>query len=85
MLKAVEAIIEPDGTIRTLEPLTVEVSTRAILTLLTPSADTTVDQKTEQPITPKRRFPIPELAGKIKTIGDIVSPIVDEEDWECLK
>jgi hypothetical protein len=25
------------------------------------------------------------IAGKEKTVGDIVSPIVDERDWECLK
>jgi len=25
------------------------------------------------------------MAGKVKILGDIVSPIVDEEDWECLK
>ncbi|WP_309741884.1 hypothetical protein [Chamaesiphon sp. OTE_20_metabat_361] len=25
------------------------------------------------------------IAGKGKTVGDIVSPIVDERDWECLK
>jgi hypothetical protein len=37
MLKTVEAIIEPDGTIRTLEPLRVEVATRAIITLIDPS------------------------------------------------
>lgn len=34
MLKTVEAIVEPDDTIRTLEPLQVEVATRAIVTLL---------------------------------------------------
>ncbi len=34
---------------------------------------------------PRRRFPIAALAGKVKILGDIVSPIVDEEDWECLK
>lgn len=34
--------------------------------------------------TPKRSTPR-HLVGKIKTLGDIVSPIVDEEDWECLK
>jgi hypothetical protein len=33
----------------------------------------------------KRRFPPPELAGKARIVGDIVGPIVDEEDWECLK
>lgn len=37
-----------------------------------------------QPI-PRRRFPVPSLAGKAKTLGDIVSPIIDETDWECLK
>lgn len=31
------------------------------------------------------RTPHPAIAGKGKTIGDIVSPIVDEADWECLK
>ena len=34
--------------------------------------------------TPKRTTPA-HLIGKGKTLGDIVSPIVDEEDWECLK
>ena len=33
---------------------------------------------------PKRTTPA-HLAGKIEILGDIVSPIVDEEDWECLK
>ncbi|MCX5964511.1 MAG: hypothetical protein NT070_15650 [Cyanobacteria bacterium] len=32
--------------------------------------------------TPKRTTPV-HLIGKGKTLGDIVSPIVDEEDWEC--
>jgi hypothetical protein len=33
---------------------------------------------------PKRTTPA-HLIGKGETLGDIVSPIVDEEDWECLK
>ena len=33
---------------------------------------------------PKRTTPA-HLIGKAETLGDIVSPIVDEEDWECLK
>jgi hypothetical protein len=33
----------------------------------------------------KRRTTSTLIAGKGKTVGDIVSPIVDERDWECLK
>lgn len=33
----------------------------------------------------KRRFPSPLIAGKGKTLGDLVSPIVEDRDWECLK
>jgi hypothetical protein len=33
----------------------------------------------------KRRTTSASIAGKGKTLGDIVSPIVDEQDWECLK
>ena len=32
-----------------------------------------------------RRTTSPLIAGKGKTLRDIVSPIVDERDWECLK
>lgn len=31
------------------------------------------------------RVPPASIAGKGKTLGDIVSPIVSEEDWDCLK
>lgn len=37
------------------------------------------------PSTEKRRQPSPLIAGKAKITGDLVSPIVDENDWECLK
>jgi hypothetical protein len=33
----------------------------------------------------KRRTTSTLIAGKGRTLGDIVSPIVDEQDWECLK
>lgn len=33
----------------------------------------------------RRRIAPPSIAGKGQTLGDIVSPIVDEQDWECLK
>jgi hypothetical protein len=32
-----------------------------------------------------QRRPSAVIAGQGKTIGDLVSPIVDQEDWECLK
>ncbi|MBF0462956.1 MAG: hypothetical protein HQL87_16425 [Magnetococcales bacterium] len=33
----------------------------------------------------KRRRPHPEIAGKGRTLGDLVGPIVDGEAWECLQ
>ena len=32
----------------------------------------------------KQRQPHPDIAGKGRTLGDLVSPVVDESDWECL-
>jgi len=34
---------------------------------------------------PKRRRPHPEIAGKGRTLGDLVGSLVAEGDWECLK
>jgi hypothetical protein len=39
----------------------------------------------DSPTVPKRRSPPADLVGKVTILGDIVNPIVDEEDWECLK
>jgi hypothetical protein len=33
----------------------------------------------------RQRRPHPEIAGKGRTLGDLVAPIVDDADWECLK
>jgi len=33
----------------------------------------------------KHRQPHPDIAGKGRTLGDLVEPLVDETDWECLK
>ncbi|MCP5426357.1 MAG: hypothetical protein H6970_15025 [Gammaproteobacteria bacterium] len=33
---------------------------------------------------PKRRKPHPEIAGKGHTHGDLIGPLVAEDDWECL-
>ena len=40
----------------------------------------------ELPAEPERkRRPHPAIAGKGRTIGDLVAPVVDEEDWDCLQ
>lgn len=44
---------------------------------------TVLEEELTKPV--KRRIPPTELVGKIQVVGDIVGPIVDEEDWECLK
>lgn len=73
MLKSYEVTIS-DGQIQWQEKPPNVDSVKAIITILEelPTA------------TPKRSTPR-HLVGKIKTLGDIVSPIVDEDDWECLK
>ena len=73
MLKSYEATYE-NGQIKWLSEQPEITSARIIVTIL---------EETKSQI--KRRFPIPDMAGKVKILGDIVSPIVDEEDWECLK
>ena len=74
MLKSYEAIYENGRVIWVNEqpPLT---SVRLIVTVLG-----------ESQLPPlKRRTFSTALAGKIEILGDIISPIVNEEDWECLK
>jgi hypothetical protein len=44
---------------------------RVIVTIL-PKSHTSPEK-------PKRRFPVPE-AGEVEIVGDMVSPIVDEDD-----
>lgn len=73
MLKSYEAIYE-NGQVKWLGEQPTVQSARLIVTVL---------EETVLPV--KRRFPPASIAGKGKTLGDIVSPIVDEEDWECLK
>jgi hypothetical protein len=73
MLKTYEAIYE-NGQVKWLGDQPSVESARLIVTVL--------EEKTSSV---KRRFPPASIAGKGKTLGDIVSPIVDEGDWECLK
>ncbi|MGF1517177.1 MAG: hypothetical protein ACFCVB_05145 [Nodosilinea sp.] len=73
MLKSYEAIYE-NGQLKWLADEPQVTSARIIVTVLE-----------ETPATVKRRTPSTSIAGKGKVLGDIISPIVPEEDWECLK
>jgi hypothetical protein len=76
MLKSYEAIYE-NGQVTWLTEQPQVSSARIIVTVLQEDTHNTVPKK--------RRIPPAAMAGKVKILGDIVSPIVDEEDWECLK
>ncbi len=73
MLKSYEAVYE-NGQIKWLKDIPPITSARVIVTILE-----------ESPPYSERRTPPKSIAGKGKTLGDIVSPIVGEEEWECLK
>jgi len=78
MLKTYEVAIE-NGQVVWLEEKPEVTSGRALLTVLENATPIKEVPK------PRRRFPPDSMAGTVKILGDIVSPIVDEEDWECLK
>jgi hypothetical protein len=74
MLKSYEAIYE-NGRVIWLDEQPPLTSARLIVTVL--------EEKLKPPIK-RRTFPT-TLVGKVEILGDIISPIVDEADWECLK
>ncbi|MGB5596958.1 MAG: hypothetical protein WBM62_23415 [Crocosphaera sp.] len=74
MLKSYNVTIEGDR-IKWLGEKPKIQTTRAIIV---------IEEETPVSSTSKRTTPA-HLIGKGKTVGDIVSPIVDQEDWECLK
>jgi hypothetical protein len=78
MLKSYEAVIE-NGQIKWLAEQPKIAAARVIVTVL----EGGLEEKTLPQV--KRRSPPVSIAGKGKTSGDIVSPVVEEEDWECLK
>ena len=87
MLKSYEAIYEK-GQMKWLKEQPEVESARVVVTILEETGSGGIDSQTEhksaeQPI--KRRCFPTHMAGKTKILGDIVSPIVDERDWECLK
>jgi len=73
MLKSYEAIYE-NGQVKWLSDAPPVASARVIVTVL---------EETVPPV--KRRIPAAAIAGKAKILGDLISPVVDEQDWECLK
>lgn len=73
MLKSYEAVYEK-GRLKWLDEQPNIASARVIVTVLGDNSDR-----------PRRRSPPSSLAGKVEILGDIVSPLVDEGDWECLK
>ena len=72
MLKSYEAIYE-QGKIRWLKDAPPNGTAHIIVTILD-----------KHPVI-KKRTPPASIAGKGKVLGDIVNPIADEGDWECLK
>lgn len=73
MLKSYEAVYE-NGRLTWVAEQPSAFSARVIVTVVEEVA----------PAQSKRRFP-GAMAGQVKILGDIVGPIVDHEDWECLK
>lgn len=73
MLKSYEALYE-NGQLTWLADQPQVTSARIIVTVL---------EETPAPVK-RRTFPT-AIAGQVQILGDIVSPIVDEDDWECLK
>lgn len=80
MLKSYEAIYE-NGQVKWLNDQPSVQSARLIITVL---EETAAPEKVAAPSVKRRTFPS-KLAGKVEILGDIVGPIADEEDWECLK
>jgi hypothetical protein len=75
MLKSYEALYE-NGQVTWVTEQPSAQSARLIVTVL---------EETPVPAVKKRRvFPV-EMVGKVEILGNVVSPIVDDEDWECLK
>jgi hypothetical protein len=73
MLKSYEAIYD-HGHITWLYDVPQTERSRVIITL--------VEQL--QPTVPVRRTPSQRIAGRGKTLANLIEPIVPEADWECL-
>ena len=75
MLQSYEAIIE-NGQVKWLTDAPKISKARVIVTII---SDTVI------PVPFKPRKPSASIAGKGKTMGDLVGSLIEEQDWECLK
>lgn len=73
MLKSYEAIYD-HGQIQWLHDAPLPERSRVIITLVEPL----------QPSAPIRRTPSKLIAGKGKTLANLIEPMIPESDWECL-
>ena len=73
MLQSYEATIE-NGQIKWLTDVPEVSKARVIITILSDVEPQAL-----------RRTPAASIAGKGKTLGDLVSSAIEEQDWECLK
>ncbi|AOX01925.1 hypothetical protein BJP34_23055 [Moorena producens PAL-8-15-08-1] len=73
MLQSYEAIIE-NGQIQWLTDAPTVSKARVIVTILSDSEPNVL-----------RRTPSAAIAGKGRTLEDLVTSVLEEEDWECLK
>jgi hypothetical protein len=74
-MQATRVIVETNehGQIVNLPPLSPSVRMEAIFLVLD-----------EPPVSPQRQPP-PDIAGKGRILGDIISPVSDADDWEALR
>ncbi|MBR8835530.1 MAG: hypothetical protein DSM106950_16310 [Stigonema ocellatum SAG 48.90 = DSM 106950] len=73
MLQSYEAIIE-NGQLKWLTDAPKVSKARVIVTILSDTSPQTL-----------RRTPPASIAGKGKILGDLVSSVLEAQDWECLK
>lgn len=76
MLNSYEAIYD-HGQIKWVDEPPPLATARVIVTLLPAAAN--------EPERPAARRPSTLIAGKGKILGDILSPVVPEEDWDALR
>lgn len=77
MLQSYEAIYD-HGIIKWLGEKPADIQARVIVTVLP-------EQSTNKSVAKVLHQVSPRIAGKGKIIGDIISPVVPEEDWDCLR